>query len=302
MGAYTSIEWADSSLNATSGCDGCELWIRGKTERCYAGKIHERFSPSKAYPGPFEQIDLHPGRMAKAAKWPDLRGTKRPDKPWLDGLPRVIFVGDMSDLFSKDVPFDYIRDEVIENIRSKDGSRHLWMILTKQPKRLAKFARWLADQGIAWPTNIMSGTSITSNAVKARILDLMGVPGKLFLSVEPLIEEISLVDIPWNGWRWNVLNGDASYFGVSNGPDNCANHVSLVIVGGESGKEARPFDVAWARKLRDECQRYGPSYFCKQIGSHPIEGGKRIPGRHVKGGDWNEWPADLRVRQFPQVF
>ena len=294
MGRETEISWCDSSINPTSGCDGCELWIRGHVERCYAGKIHERFSPSKAYPGPFEQIDLHPGRMAKAAKWPDLRGAKRPDKPWLDGLPRIIFIGDMGDVFSRDVPFEYLRDEVIENIRSKYGSRHLCMILTKQPKRLAKFARWLADQGIDWPKNIMSGTSITSSAVKSRVLDLMGVPGNLFLSVEPLIEEFSVE--PWYELPDQIVRPGSvpiEYMPV--------NKPILVIVGGESGKDARPFDLAWARTLRDECQRFGVDYFCKQIGSFPIENGKRIPGRDVKGGDWDEWPEDLRVRQFPRI-
>ncbi len=280
MGISTLIEWCDSSVNASSGCDGCELWIRGKVEKCYAGKIHERFAPSKAYPGPFEQIDLHPGRMKQSAKWTDLRGKDRPDKPWLNGMPRIIFIGDMGDLFSKDVPFEYIRDEVIANIASKDGSRHLWMILTKQPKRLSDFSKWLEDdQRIQWPTNILSGTSVTTKATRYRIRDLVEVPGSLFLSIEPMVEPISI--------------------------ESCLEHpkgreIELVICGGESGIDARPFDLTWARNLRDECDRQNVPYFLKQIGSSPYLNGHPIISQfhHHKGGDWNEWPDDLKVREF----
>lgn len=298
MGISTLIEWTDSSTNPTSGCDGCELWIRGKVEKCYAGKIHERFAPSKAYPGPFEQIDLHPGRMAQAAKWPSLRGKDRPDKPWLNGMPRIIFIGDMGDLFSKGVPFEYIRDEVIAHIASKDGSRHLWMILTKQPKRLAEFAKWLEnDQRIQWPSNILSGTSITTKSTRSRITDLMSVPGDLFLSVEPMVESVSLE--AWYELPDQIVkpfSRPIEYLPV--------NKPKLVICGGESADtadKARPFNLQWARKLRDECAKYGAKYFLKQLGSNAWEDHvNQYVTKHHKGGDWNEWPEDIRRREFPR--
>ena len=81
-------------------------------------------------------------KAERSAVGSHLRGKPRPDKPWLDGLPRIIFLGDMGDVLSCDVPIDYLRDEVFGAIASTPGSRHVWMLLTKQPKRLTEFARW----------------------------------------------------------------------------------------------------------------------------------------------------------------
>jgi protein gp37 len=269
----TDIQWCDSTVNPTSGCDGCELWIRGKIEACYAGTIHERFRGSRAYPGPFEEITLHPGRMAAAARWSDLTGRGRPAKPWLDGLPRVIFLGDMADVMSRDVPFDYLRDEVFAAIASTAGRRHLWMLLTKQPRRLAEFARWHLEAGGAWPHNLLCGASVTSQASASRIADLARVPGLRFISAEPL---------------WGPVNlGDLS-------------RVDLVITGGQSGKDARPCRLEWLRDVRGQCQSAGVSCFVKQLGANVHEDGRRLRLRDSHGGAWSEWPGDLRVRQFPR--
>jgi hypothetical protein len=83
-----------------------------------------------------------------------------------------------------------------------------------------------------------------------------------------------------------------------------------VIVGGESGPGARPFDLAWARSIVQQCKAAGAPCFVKQLGSNPECGSclhhsvcwcgdalKHV--RDKKGGDPAEWPADLRVRQFP---
>jgi protein gp37 len=263
----TDIQWCDSTVNPTSGCDGCELWIPGRGGPCYAGAIHTRFSPTKAYPGPFEEITLHPGRMATAARWSDLRGQPRPDKPWLDGLPRIIFLGNMGDVLSHDVPFDYLRDEVFGAITSPAGSRHVWMLLTKQPRRLAEFARWYAGE---WPRNLICGTSVTTQATTSRVRDLLAVPGLRFVSAEPLWEPVripGLVDL------------------------------DLVIVGGESrqrGWTPRPCRLEWIRSLLAECRNASTPCFVKQLGSaHSMH--------DDHGGDWSEWPEDLRVRQFPTL-
>lgn len=143
MGQSTSISWCDSTVNPTSGCDGCELWNttpQRKVRRCYAGKIHTQYAGgNKAYPGPFEQVDLQPGRMIKSAAFSSLTGVERPDKPWLNKQPRIIFVGDMADVFSKDVPFEYLQTECLDVVDSQDGQRHFWMFLTKQAPRMLQF-------------------------------------------------------------------------------------------------------------------------------------------------------------------
>ena len=72
-----------------------------------------------------------------------------------------------------------------------------------------------------------------------------------------------------------------------------------VIQGGESGNSPRPFDVAWARQMRDRCRKEGVAYFLKQLGSNPNAEGEPLSFKDQHGGDWSEWPDDLRIREVP---
>jgi protein gp37 len=92
----TNIQWCDSTVNPVAGCAGCELWT-ASAKRCYAGFLHTRFPTNPGFSPEFLKPKLFLGRMADAAAWPDLIGTRRPEKPWLDSLPRLIFVSDMGD-------------------------------------------------------------------------------------------------------------------------------------------------------------------------------------------------------------
>lgn len=136
MGRETKIPFCDSTVNPTAGCDGCELWRwdpsadegRGS---CFAAAIHNHYVPKvagrpSAYPRPFHFVETRPGRMARAAARSDLRGTRRPKKPWLDGLPRVTFIGDMADNFSHSISFAYLADEVIGAVRSDAEAAGIW--------------------------------------------------------------------------------------------------------------------------------------------------------------------------------
>jgi protein gp37 len=274
MSKTTPIQWTDSTCNPTMGCDGCELW-GGDRHTCYAGVQHEfRGDSNPGFSPKFEILTFHPGRMAKAAAWPSLLGRVRNDGPWKNGLPRMIFVSDMSDSLSRDVRFEFLLKEVIDNVSSVHGQRHIWQWLTKQPKRMAEFARWLEDLGVPWPANLWAGTSITRTTTLSRVALLLEVPAAVrFLSVEPQLEDIDLSehldDIQW------------------------------IIQGGESGVDPRPFHVEWADRMREQCQDAGVAYFLKQLGSVAFEGGEPYPMRHAHGGDWDEWPERLRVREFP---
>ncbi len=73
--------------------------------------------------------------------------------------------------------------------------------------------------------------------------------------------------------------------------------IAWVIVGGESGPGARPMDPAWARSLVRQCREAGVRPFVKQLGSVWARG----HGGDSKGGDPERWPADLRVREYPEV-
>jgi protein gp37 len=315
MGKSTGIQWADDTVNCTSGCDGCELWkllesqadvgLRIYGGPCYAGNLQEqRLSKSlpHLYSSNFTEVRMIPGRMHKAAGWSDLTGTNRADKPWLNGLPRIIFVDDLGDLFSRAVTFDFIKAEVIDTAMSKRGSRHVWMLLTKQPLRMAEFDGWLASRGIAWPNNVMAGTSITTQKTLSRVRQLVKVRARhRFLSVEPQWEEISLASILWT----EVSETDPTFKPVT------TRNIHLVIQGGESDQgpwKAHPFDLAWARSLRAECRAAGVPYFMKQLGSRVHDSSRRTPMQNLPivfkdhhGGEWEEWEEGLRVREFPAV-
>ena len=70
-------------------------------------------------------------------------------------------------------------------------------------------------------------------------------------------------------------------------------------MGGESGPGARPFDMQWARSVVQQCREADVACFVKQIGHRPMLGTERWPIASRKGEDPDEWPPDLRVRQWP---
>jgi protein gp37 len=99
------------------------------------------------------------------------------------------------------------------------------------------------------------------------------------LSLEPLWERIPSKKFNFEGINWSIL-------------------------GGERGRRefVRPFDLSWAREIRDYCQQQGVSIFLKLVGRKPSEDGKNYRASDTHGGDWNEWPEKLRVREMPEAF
>ena len=293
MSKDTPIEWADSSVNPVMGCDGCELW-NPKTgiKTCYAGQIHEMRAGQPGYADDFLVPKLFAGRMAEAARWRDLTGTDRPDKPWLNDMPRMVFVSDMGDALSKDVPFRFLWEEVIQNVARW---RHIGLWLTKQPGRMAEFSRWLADKGVGWPPNLWAMTSITGPQTLARVKQLRSVVGPVVrgLSIEPILQDPGDIDL--SGIQW-------------------------AIMGGESGKGARMCEVENVRRMVVRVRAAGAAPFVKQLGSVPVlneevtgnfrtfQGRRQLEMKVVKlpisdrkGGQMSDWPDDLRgVREVPR--
>jgi protein gp37 len=246
------------------------------TSRCYAGaQTDNRGGKVKGYADRFEKITLFPGRMEIAARRKSIQGRARPDKPWLDGCRYLWFVNDMGDALSREVPFEFLEKEIVQIAASENGQRHFWLWLTKRPKRMAEFCRWLQKRGIAWPKNLIPMTSVIDRKMARQVKYLTEIPvNPRGLSVEPLLEPVQL-DLNGIGW---------------------------VIVGGESGALSRPFDLAWARDIREQCRRAGVPFFVKQLGSNPVENGTPLTLTDRHGGDWSEFPEDLRVREVPNAF
>ena len=183
---------------------------------------------------------------------------------------RRVFVNSMSDLFYEKVTDDYIV-RVAEVMARADW--HTFQVLTKRSERM----RDLLDsklQFAAKARHIWWGVSVEDRKYGVpRIGHLHAADaGIRFLSVEPLLEDIGELD----------LNG-----------------ISWVIVGGESGVKARAFNTDWARAVVQQCREHGVPCFVKQLGRKPVNGGVPLRLHDSKGGDWAEWPVDLRVREYP---
>lgn len=294
MGRQTRIEWCDSTVNPTGGCDGCELWNHRRGGSCYAAAIHNRFAGSAAFPQPFDEVVLRPGRMQVAAEWSDLRGTKRPDKPWLDGLPRCVFIGDMGDSFAANVPLKYLAEEVIRNTTSAAGRRHRWLWLTKKPGRMVKLGAYLRRRGVSWPDNLMPMTSIRSwRPWRAGVYDV-DVRGRLGggwgVSAEPLLQPVEL-DFGPEGFhlKWLIV-----------GCESRGNRVGRLWSGTQKSAptwfEATALQtdesawMSWACAIAGEALEARVPLFVKQI-----------PHKGELLRDWRKFPAELRFREMPAL-
>ncbi len=166
--------------------------------------------------------------------------------------PRLVFVNSMSDLFHPKVPIDYIRRVFDVMV---DTPHHTYQVLTKRSRRLAEVAARLE-----WPPNVWMGVSVETNRYVFRADHLREVPAAIrFLSLEPLLGPVSDLDVAGLDW---------------------------VIVGGESGGNARPIQSSWVQAVRDACLARGVPFFFKQWGGRTAKAG----GRTLDGRKWDEMP------------
>lgn len=272
MGKETDIEWCDSTLNLQMGCDGCELWNRRRnTRHCYAGALTDVYAGLKGWPKRFEEPAIFLDRLGPALRWRDLTGQARPGKPWLDGMPRLIFLNDMGDTFTESLAIDWLG----EALPLMAASPHQWLILTKRPRRMADFSR-----RFPLPANVWPGTSLTTQCTIGRAYDLRHVQGggPRWLSVEPLLELLTMRDL------LEVAKDRASGQWVRSGFRSL---IDWVILGGESGPGARPMRPQWATRVCEECSAASVPFFFKQWGGT----NKRATGRELGGREWNGMPA-----------
>jgi len=168
--------------------------------------------------------------------------------------PRKIFVNSMSDLFHDDVSDAFIAS-VWDVMR--ETPHHNYQILTKRPERmdlvLTKHIREVLP-------NVWIGTSVESSKVVDRIAHLQRVPAAIrFISFEPLIGPVGKIDL--SGIHW-------------------------AIVGGESGREARPIKEEWIDEIHELCAEHDVAFFFKQWGGVQ----KHRTGRALLGQTFDEMP------------
>lgn len=186
---------------------------------------------------------------------------QRLDQPRARRKPTMYFVNSMSDLFQAAVPFAYV-DQVMAVIQ--ETPRHTYQILTKRSGRMRDYFKTRAVPANAW-----LGVSVEDRRYgRPRIDDLLEIDAETrFLSAEPLLEDLGRLHL--TGIQW-------------------------VIVGGESGRKARPMQEAWAMSIKAQCERAGVDFFFKQWGAYGQDGikrSKKANGRELGGKTWDRIPA-----------
>jgi protein gp37 len=258
------------------------------------------------------------------------------DAPLRWRKPQRIFVNSMSDLFHHS-----LTNEEIAAVFGVMAAcpQHTFQVLTKRPERAREWFQWLSERAqesgdrsdlalrcsreaytvvmeryplhkvkgtllrYPWPLpNVWLGVSVEDQkTADDRISVLLELPAAVrFISYEPALGDVSLFAFLKGRVRDNCLD-------ILKSPPMPG--LDWVIVGGESGHGARPFDVAWARSVVEQCRAAGVACFVKQLGADPFCDHQKhgvtlkepLPLRDRKGGDWSEWPENLRVRQFPEV-
>lgn len=185
----------------------------------------------------------------------------RLDQPLKRKKPSVYFVNSMSDLFHEDIP-DAFLDQVFSVIEATP--QHTYQILTKRAERLPEY---FATRHC--PKNVWLGVSVEDKKYGVpRIAHLRKVKAHIrFLSVEPLLEDLGRINL--KGIHW-------------------------VIVGGESGPNARPMQEEWVAHVKEQADTAGSAFFFKQWGGWGADGIKRhkkANGRVFRGRTWDAYPA-----------
>ncbi len=162
---------------------------------------------------------------------------------------------------------------------------HHYQILTKRPARAASIiksylrhhaSRWLTVEKL--PRGVWIGTSVECQDFVYRLRHLLEIPAEIrFVSAEPLLGPLDLG--PWLPCR------------------GYAESLSWAILGGESGIRARALDLAWLRDLVRQCRETACPVFVKQLGT---AWAKAAGARDSHGGNPDEWPEDLRLREYPK--
>ena len=315
----TKIAWVKNPDNTTQGetlnvSTGCLRTSPG-CQGCYAERLAStRLKHLTAYKGLTRdgrwtgEVRWHPEKLAEPLK-------RRKPAGW--------FINDMSDLF-------WLPDKQLAAVFGMMAAtpQHRYYLLTKQAARMEEWFGWFksrlrgrAGSPLGELSDLMDGVlgeeraepfcaamfhnAATVNALPdtplpnvylgvtvedqahglPRLDHLRRCPAAVrFVSMEPLLEDPGAVDLRGISW---------------------------VIVGGESGPKARPFDLAWARSIVAQCRAAGVPVFVKQLGARPtLHGYSRREGdydldleriHHPAGADPAEWPEDLRVRQMPEA-
>ncbi len=321
----TKIEWTNNTWNpivgcslASPGCTNCyAMSMAARLETIAAADIRKN-SDRANYEAPLAHylgstkivngLSVWTGKLTRAPAYV-LRAPLRLRKA------TMYFVNSMSDLFHEDVPDAWI-DQVFAIMALTP--QHTYQLLTKRSGRMRDYFRRdglglsvaLEIEGMSnnvppekrviptWPLpNVWLGVSCEDQKrADERIPDLLATPAAVrFVSAEPLLGAIDFGAV-----KYTHVPG---FFGSALGwhhRGHCHEQEGLVyptldwvIVGGESGPRARSCFVDDVRAIVQQCKTHDVAVFVKQLGA-------RAGLKSRKGSNMAEWPADLRVREWPK--
>ena len=308
MGQTTGIKWTDATGNFWWGCQrvspGCE--------NCYAEQLATVRRKLPVW-GPPKTTR----RDRKKDVWTDI--VKWNAAAAREGRRLKVFVSSMADVFEDHPQVAPWRDEalaLLAGLTSLDVQ-----LLTKRPENITRMVppAWLAPGG--WPAHVWVGTTVEDQKrADERIPHLLAVPARVrFLSCEPMIEAVNLEAAFCVYDRHGAPSGPRC--NAAGSPAN-----PWVIIGGESGSDARPFAAEWARDILTQCDEAGVAAFMKQFGDNPTTtlpndetwpthspdgsgvqfvngdgfGRYCVRGLGHHGADPSKWPVQYRVQRFPK--
>lgn len=255
----TKIEWTEKTWNPVTGCQIVSEGCR----HCYAAQMAYRLATMG--------LSQYHG-ITKKAKNGSIQWTGKLQQVKLAlEIPLTIkkntlfFVNSMSDLFHEDVDTSFL-DQVFQIISATP--QHTYQILTKRAPQMVSYFK-----NHSVPANVWLGVSVENRQQGIpRIKELKKIQATVkFLSIEPLLEDLGSINL--KGIHW-------------------------VIVGGESGSQARPMKEEWVRNIQRQCCKHRVKFFFKQWGTWGPDGVKRSKkanGSLFEGKIWHQMPRIKRI-------
>jgi len=298
MGENSSIQWTHHTFNGWIGCEHApnadgSPGTSPECAQCYAEAGSRRFSaqhklrlwPGHNVDGPEGRYVTSDGYWKKPLLW-DRRAREA-------GERHRVFCASYADVFENRPELEAPRARLFNLIRSTPSLD--WLLLTKRPENTDRMLpNALPSMGprVAWP-NVWLGTTVGVRASLPRVDHILAVKhlvARVFVSGEPMLEWVP--GVARAGIDWLIVGGESD---------------------GTRRTRARPFNLRWARDAIRDCRAAGIAPFIKQLGANVFDEGVGLlddedPGavdvvrvrlKDSHGGDWNEWPAELRVREFP---
>lgn len=288
-GRYWDLPWSlvDGCTPCSPGCDHC--WSAGMAGRFHSGTAESDGDRVMLVTGGkfTGEIITHPERLTIPLK----RQKPTVYAVWNDWAHEAL---------------DHVFRRRMVRV-AEDCPQHTILALTKRPSVALDFFQFMTrvePAGFRFPDNWWTGITICNQPeADINIPKILQVPGKKFLSIEPMLGAINLR--PWMGNVGKILDPDGdpesspggrydSFLRRWVGDDQP--EFDAVILGGETGSGARPMHPDWVRSVRDQCAAAGVPFFFKGWGEWAPSQLQMVEGcvNHTNGHYWYEFDPSCK--------